>query len=38
MVPYYYINDDFYKARGINSNLDQLVINYFYKSIDDDND
>ena len=37
-MSYYYINDNFCKAQGINSNLDWLVINYFCEPVDDDKD
>ena len=38
MMLYYYIKDNFYKAWGINSDFKWLVINYFYKLVNDDKD
>ena len=37
-MPYYYINNDFCKTQGIKSDLDGLIINYFYKLVDNDKD
>ena len=33
-MPHHYINDDFCKAQGIDNNLDWLIMNYFYESVD----
>ena len=36
IIAYYYIDNDFYKAQDINYDLNWLIINHFYKPIDDD--
>ena len=37
-MPYYYIDNDFNKAWGINNNLDQFVMNQLCEPIDNDKD
>ena len=37
-MPHYYIDDDLYKAWGIDTNLDWLIIKKIYKLIDNDED
>ena len=37
-MPYYHINDDLSKTRGVDGDLDWLVINYLYEPIDNDKD
>lgn len=37
-MPYHNVNNNFYKARGINSNLNQFVVDYFYESINNNKD
>lgn len=38
MVTYFNINDNFYKAKSINCDFDQLVIYHFCKSINNNKD
>ena len=38
MIFYYYINNNFYKAKNINNDFNQLVINNFYKLINNNKD
>ena len=38
VMPYYHVDDDLSKARGVDSDFDWLVMNYFYESINDDKD
>ena len=33
-MPHYYVNNDLSKAHGIDSDIDCLVMNYFYKPVD----
>ena len=35
-MPHYCVNNDLYKAQGINGNLDWLIMNHLYKLVDDD--
>ena len=35
---YYYINDNFCKTQDIDNNLDKLIINYYYKLVDNNKD
>ena len=37
-MPYYHIDNDLSKARGIHGNLDQFIIDHFDESIDNDED
>ena len=37
-MPHHYIDNDFCKARGINGDLDWLVINHFCEPVDDNKD
>ena len=37
-MPHYHTNNDLNKVRSINGDLDWLVINYFYGSVDNDED
>ena len=37
-MPDYHIDDDLNKAWSINNDFDRLIINYFYKLIDNDED
>lgn len=37
MIFHYYINDYFYKADNINFNFNQLVVDYFHKIINNNN-
>ena len=38
MMFYYYIDNDLCKAKGINDNLDWLIINHLYKLINNNKD
>lgn len=38
MVPYYHINNDFYKAKNIDIDLDWVIIYYFCKPINNNKD
>ena len=38
VMPYYYIDDDFCKARGINDDLSWLIMNHLCEPVDDDKD
>ena len=38
MVPYYYIDNDFCKAGGIDSELDWLIMYHLGKPVNDDKD
>lgn len=33
MIPYYHIDYNFWKAKNNNNNFDWIIINYFYKLI-----
>ena len=35
---YYYIDKNFYKIKNINTNLNLVIINYFYKLVNNDKD
>ena len=37
-MPHYYIDDDLSKARDIDGNLDQFVMDHLHEPIDDDED
>ena len=37
-MPYYYVNNDFSKAWGIDDNIDQFIIDYFCEPINNDKD
>ena len=37
-MPYYYIDNDFSKAKGIDSDLDWFIINHLCELINDDED
>ena len=37
-MPYYYVDDNLSKARGIDGNLDQFVIDHLCKPTDNDED
>ena len=37
-MPHYYIDNDFCKAQGINSDLDWLVMNHLCEPVDNDKD
>ena len=37
-MPHYHVDNDFSKARDIDGDLNWLVINYLYESIDNDKD
>ena len=37
-MPHHHVNDDLSKARGVNGNLDWLVMNHLYEPIDNDED
>ena len=38
MVPYYYIDNDFYKVKSIDSEFDWLIIYHLGKPVNDDKD
>ena len=38
MIPQYYVDNNFSKARDIDNNLDRFIINYCHKLIDNDKD
>lgn len=33
---YYYINNNFFKAQSLDNKFDWVLINYFYKPVDND--
>ena len=35
-MPHYYVNDDLSKARGVDGDLDWLVMNHLCEPVDDD--
>ena len=37
-MSYYHVDDDLSKARGVNADLDWLIINYLCELIDDNKD
>ena len=37
-MPYYHVNDDFSKARGVDGDLNWFIMNNLCESIDDDKD
>ena len=37
-MPHYHVNHDLSKAQGVNGDLDWLVMNYFCKPIDNNED
>ena len=37
-MPYYHVDDNFSKARGVNVDLDWFVMNHFCELIDEDED
>ena len=38
MMPYYYVDDDLNKAKGIDDNFEWPVINYLYEPVDNNKD